>query len=41
MSMLTPTLKIRREEVEKKFGDRARELATLGAERRELQVEWA
>jgi long-chain acyl-CoA synthetase len=39
--MLTPTLKIRREEVEKKFGDRARELATLGAERRELQVEWA
>ena len=39
-AMLTPTLKIRREEVEKKFGDRARELATLGAERRELQVEW-
>ena len=39
--MLTPTLKIRREEVEKKFGDRARELATLGAQSRELQVEWA
>lgn len=39
-AMLTPTLKIRREEIEKHFGDRARELATLGAERGQLQVEW-
>lgn len=38
--MLTPTLKIRRDEVEKIFGDRARELATLGAQSGELQVEW-
>ncbi len=38
--VLTPTLKIRREEVERKFGDRARELARDAAARREILVEW-
>jgi long-chain acyl-CoA synthetase len=38
--VLTPTLKIRRERVEARFGDRAERLAREGAERGELLVEW-
>ncbi len=38
--MLTPTLKIRREQVEGKFGDRARDLARESAEQGEMLVEW-
>ncbi len=38
---LTPTLKIRRDEVEKSFGDRARELAQQAAVSRKLLVDWA
>jgi long-chain acyl-CoA synthetase len=38
--MLTPTLKIRREQVEGRFGERAAELARSAAEQRELLVEW-
>ena len=38
--VLTPTLKIRRDEVESRFGDRARELAREAAEKREIRVEW-
>ncbi|NNL11627.1 MAG: AMP-binding protein, partial [Pseudomonadales bacterium] len=36
--MMTPTLKIKREKVEEKFGDQARELATQSAEQRTLLV---
>ncbi len=39
-SMLTPTLKIRREQIEGTFGDRARELAREAAEQGELLIEW-
>jgi long-chain acyl-CoA synthetase len=39
-SMLTPTLKIRREQIESRFGDRARELARSAAEQGELLAEW-
>ena len=38
--MLTPTLKLKRDEVEEKFGRRAEELARLGAEQGELRIEW-
>ena len=38
--MLTPTLKIRRDEVESKFGDRARELAHEAAVQRTCRIEW-
>ncbi len=39
--VLTPTLKIRRERVEARFGELAERLAREGAERGELLVEWA
>ena len=39
-SMLTPTLKIRREQVESQFGERARDLAREAAEQGELLAEW-
>ncbi|MGB5326353.1 MAG: AMP-binding protein [Pseudomonadales bacterium] len=38
--MLTPTLKIKREQVESQFGDQARELATRSAEQGEVLVAW-
>ena len=38
--MLTPTLKIRREQVEGRFGERAQELARDAAVKGELLVEW-
>ena len=38
--ILTPTLKIRRDEVEGRFGERARDLARNAAERHEILVEW-
>lgn len=38
---LTPTLKIRRDEVEGRFGDRARQFAHDAATNRKLLVEWA
>jgi long-chain acyl-CoA synthetase len=38
--ILTPTLKIRREEVEKRFGERARELAHEAAVAGEIRLEW-
>ncbi len=38
--MLTPTMKIRREEVEKKFGTRAQELAHEAAVQGDILVEW-
>jgi long-chain acyl-CoA synthetase len=39
-AMLTPTLKIRREQIEGRFGERAQELARAAAERGELLLEW-
>jgi long-chain acyl-CoA synthetase len=39
-SMLTPTLKIRREQIEGAFGERARDLARDAAEQGELLLEW-
>jgi len=39
--IVTPTLKIRREQVEARFGERAERLAREGAERGALRVEWA
>ncbi len=39
-AMLTPTLKIRREEVEGRFGERARELAHEAAVEGEIRLEW-
>jgi len=39
-SMLTPTLKIRREQIEGAFGERARDLARYAAEQGELLLEW-
>ena len=38
--MLTPTLKIRRDEVEGRFGERARELAHEAAVQRTCRIEW-
>jgi long-chain acyl-CoA synthetase len=38
--VLTPTLKIRREKIEERFGERAAELARQGAEQRKILVEW-
>lgn len=40
-AMLTPTLKIRREEVENRFGERARELAREAAVEGEIRLEWS
>ncbi len=39
-TMLTPTLKIRRDEIEARFGERAFELAHQGAVQGEIQLEW-
>lgn len=39
-SVLTPTLKIRREKVEERLGERAQELATQAAEQGRILVEW-
>jgi len=39
-TMLTPTLKIRRDEVEGRFGERARELAHEAAVQGAIQLEW-
>jgi long-chain acyl-CoA synthetase len=38
--MLTPTLKLKRDEVEAKFGERAQQLAQESAETRELKLAW-
>jgi long-chain acyl-CoA synthetase len=38
--ILTPTLKIRREEIEKRFGERARELALEAAVEGGVRLEW-
>jgi long-chain acyl-CoA synthetase len=38
--VLTPTLKIRRERVEARFGERAESLARAGAEQSALLIEW-
>jgi long-chain acyl-CoA synthetase len=38
--MLTPTLKIRREQVDQKFGERAQLLARQAAEQGEVLIEW-
>jgi hypothetical protein len=38
--MLTPTLKLRRHEVDTRFGARAEALARSGAERGEILLEW-
>jgi long-chain acyl-CoA synthetase len=38
--VLTPTLKIRRERVEARFGERAERLARAGAEQATLLIEW-
>jgi long-chain acyl-CoA synthetase len=37
---LTPTLKIRREQIENRFGERAQQLAKEAAERGELLIDW-
>ena len=39
--VLTPTLKIRRERVEARFGERAEPLARASAEQSALLIEWA
>ncbi len=39
-SMLTPTMKIRREQIEAKYGERAQDLARMAAEQGELLSEW-
>ena len=39
--VLTPTLKIRREQVEGRFGEQAQSLARRAAERGEVLVEWS
>ena len=39
-SLLTPTLKIRRERIDEKYGERAQELARSSAEQGELLLEW-
>ncbi len=38
--VMTPTMKIRREEIEKRFGERAQALATEAAQRGEILIEW-
>jgi long-chain acyl-CoA synthetase len=38
--VLTPTMKIRREKVEERFGERAQELARQSAEQGKILVEW-
>ena len=38
--MLTPTMKIRREQVEQKYGEKAQAMARDAAERGELLLEW-
>ena len=38
--ILTPTMKIRREKIEEKFGERAQELARQSAEQGEILIEW-
>jgi long-chain acyl-CoA synthetase len=38
--MLTPTLKIRREQIEQRFGERAQQLAQTAAVQGELLIEW-
>ena len=37
---LTPTLKIRREKIEERFGERAQELARQSAEQGQILLEW-
>jgi len=39
--VLTPTMKIRREQVEVRFGERAQELARKSAEKGEILLDWA
>ena len=39
--VLTPTLKIKRDQVEERFGERAQTLAREAAEQGQLLVEWA
>jgi long-chain acyl-CoA synthetase len=39
--VLTPTMKIRREQVELRFGERAQELARKSAEKGEILLDWA
>lgn len=39
--VLTPTMKIRREQVESRFGERAQELARESAEKGEILLDWA
>ena len=39
-SILTPTMKIRREKIEERFGEMAEALARQSAEQREILVEW-
>ena len=38
--ILTPTLKIRREEIDERFGPRAAELALEAAKKHEILIEW-
>lgn len=38
--VMTPTMKIKREEIDKRFGERAQPLATEAAQRGELLIEW-
>ncbi|MFT5032580.1 MAG: long-chain acyl-CoA synthetase [Bermanella sp.] len=38
--MLTPTLKLKRDQIEAKFGERAQQLAQASAEQRELMMAW-
>jgi long-chain acyl-CoA synthetase len=39
--VLTPTLKIRRDEVEARFGEKAQVMARESAEQRTVLIEWA
>jgi long-chain acyl-CoA synthetase len=39
--VLTPTMKIRREKVEVRFGERAQELARKSAEKGQILLDWA
>ena len=38
--MLTPTLKLKRDQIEAKFGERAQQLAHESAEKRSLLIDW-
>ena len=38
--VLTPTMKIRREKIEERFGERAQELARESAEKGKILLEW-